>query len=88
LSAVIEGHTDNFGDEAYNLDLSMRRALAARDVLVSRYQISPGRLRAIGLGSSAPPESNSTSSGRAYNRRVEMRISQPDTSLAARTGPR
>ena len=88
LIAVIEGHTDNFGDEAYNLDLSMRRAMAARDVLVSQYQISPGRLSTIGLGSSAPPESNFTSSGRAYNRRVEMRITQPDTSLAARSDPR
>src|SRR6185312_1255167 len=49
-SAIIEGHTDNSGEEPYNLDLSMRRARAARDVLVSQYQISAGRLRTMGSG--------------------------------------
>jgi type II secretory pathway predicted ATPase ExeA/outer membrane protein OmpA-like peptidoglycan-associated protein len=87
-SAIIEGHADNFGEEPYNLDLSMRRAMAARDVLVGQYQISAGRLRTMGSGSSAPRESNSTSSGRAHNRRVEMRIVQPDVSLAARSDTR
>jgi len=87
-SAIIEGHTDNSGEEPYNFDLSMRRAMAARDVLVSRYQISAGRLRTMGAGSSAPRESNSTSSGRAHNRRVEIRIVQPDASLTARSDTR
>ena len=87
-SAIIEGHTDNSGEEPYNLDLSMRRARAARDVLVSQYQISAGRLRTMASGSSAPRESNSSSSGRARNRRVEMRIVQPDASLTARSDTR
>jgi type II secretory pathway predicted ATPase ExeA/outer membrane protein OmpA-like peptidoglycan-associated protein len=87
-SAIIEGHTDNFGEEPYNLDLSIRRAMAARDVLVSQYQIPAGRLRTVGSGSSAPRESNSTSSGRAYNRRVELRIIRPDTTLTARSEPK
>jgi len=87
-SAIIEGHTDNSGEEPYNLDLSMRRAMAARDVLVSRYGIPAGRLRTMGAGSSAPRESNSTSSGRAHNRRVEIRIVQPDASLTARSDTR
>ncbi len=87
-SAIIEGHTDNSGEEPYNLDLSMRRARAARDVLVSQYQISAGRLRTMGSGSSAPRESNSSSSGRARNRRVEMRIVQPDARLTARSDTR
>ncbi len=87
-SAIIEGHTDNSGEEPYNFDLSMRRAMAARDVLVSRYRIPAGRLRTMGAGSSAPRESNSTSSGRAHNRRVEIRIVQPDASLTARSDTR
>lgn len=87
-SAIIEGHADNSGEEPYNLDLSMRRAMAARDVLVSQYQISADRLRTMGSGSSAPRESNSSSSGRARNRRVEMRIVLPDARLAARSDTR
>jgi type II secretory pathway predicted ATPase ExeA/outer membrane protein OmpA-like peptidoglycan-associated protein len=87
-TAIIEGHTDNSGEEPYNLDLSMRRAMAARDVLVSQYRIPAGRLRTMGSGSSAPRESNSTSSGRAHNRRVEIRIVQPDASLTARSDTR
>jgi len=76
-NAVIEGHTDNSGEEPYNLELSTRRALAVKEVLESQYNISAERLNTVGAGSSAPIESNSTSSGRAYNRRVEVRIMQP-----------
>jgi outer membrane protein OmpA-like peptidoglycan-associated protein len=87
-NAIIEGYTDNSGDESYNLDLSMRRAVAVRDILVKQYQIAAARLSTIGAGSSAPLESNSTSSGRAYNRRVEMRIMQPEAILAAGSDPK
>ncbi len=75
-NAIIEGHTDTSGEESYNLDLSSRRARAVKDVLVNDYQIAPERLNTVGVGSSAPIESNTTSSGRAYNRRVEVRIHQ------------
>lgn len=75
-NAIIEGHTDTSGEESYNLELSSHRARAVRDVLVNDYQIAPERLNTVGVGSSAPIESNSTSSGRAYNRRVEVRIHQ------------
>jgi outer membrane protein OmpA-like peptidoglycan-associated protein len=74
--AILEGHTDNSGEEPYNLELSTRRARAVKDALVSDYQIAPERLNTVGVGSSGPIESNSTSSGRAYNRRVEVRIHQ------------
>ncbi len=74
--AIIEGHTDTSGEESYNLDLSNRRARAVKDVLVNDYQINPERLNTAGVGSSAPLESNTTSGGRAYNRRVEVRIHQ------------
>jgi type II secretory pathway predicted ATPase ExeA/outer membrane protein OmpA-like peptidoglycan-associated protein len=75
-NAIIEGHTDTSGEESYNLDLSSRRARAVKDVLVNDYQVAPERLNTVGVGSSAPLESNTTSNGRAYNRRVEVRIHQ------------
>jgi outer membrane protein OmpA-like peptidoglycan-associated protein len=86
-NAIIEGHTDTSGEESYNLDLSMRRAVAVRDILVKQYQVAASRLSTVGVGSSRPLESNSTRRGRAYNRRVEMRIMKPDSSLAARSQP-
>ncbi len=76
-NAIITGHTDNSGEEPYNLELSTRRAEAVKDALENEYKISGERLNTVGAGSSAPIESNSTSSGRAYNRRVEVRIMQP-----------
>jgi len=73
-SLIIEGHTDNSGPEAYNLDLSNRRAQTVRDALVNELNISAERLRADGLGSAQPVQSNSSSKGRAFNRRVEIRV--------------
>jgi outer membrane protein OmpA-like peptidoglycan-associated protein len=68
----VSGHTDNVGDQAYNLGLSQRRAAAVKDALVSRYKVSPDRLATTGFGSSHPIESNGTFEGRARNRRVEL----------------
>jgi outer membrane protein OmpA-like peptidoglycan-associated protein len=76
-NAIIEGHTDSSGVEPYNLELSTRRALAVRERLENQYNIPAERLNTVGAGSFAPIESNATSSGRAYNRRVEVRIMQP-----------
>jgi outer membrane protein OmpA-like peptidoglycan-associated protein len=68
----VEGHTDNIGGAASNLDLSTRRASAVRDALVSRYRIVGGRLAPAGFGASRPKETNDTLEGRARNRRVEL----------------
>jgi type II secretory pathway predicted ATPase ExeA/outer membrane protein OmpA-like peptidoglycan-associated protein len=73
-TAIVEGHTDNSGEEHYNLELSTRRAMAVKDVLETEYNIPATRLSTVGEGSSSPIESNDTTSGRAYNRRVEVRI--------------
>jgi outer membrane protein OmpA-like peptidoglycan-associated protein len=69
---MVEGHTDNIGGDAYNLDLSKRRALAVKEALVAQYDISPDRLANDGFGASRPVESNDTLEGRARNRRVEL----------------
>lgn len=69
---TIEGHTDNIGSQASNLDLSKRRAAAVRDALVTRFQIVPARLSATGFGDTRPVAPNGTIEGRARNRRVEL----------------
>lgn len=69
---TVEGHTDNIGGDAYNLDLSKRRALAVKEALVAQYNIAPDRLANEGFGASRPVESNDTLEGRARNRRVEL----------------
>ena len=73
-NVIIEGHADSSGDEEYNLDLSVRRALAVKDALTSEYGIRPNRLQTVGTGSSLPIESNGTSGGRAANRSVALRM--------------
>ena len=65
---LVEGHTDSKGAEAYNQQLSERRAQAVRDALVNR-GVDARRLRVIGYGESQP-----ISSSDAMNRRVELRI--------------
>jgi outer membrane protein OmpA-like peptidoglycan-associated protein len=68
---VVEGHTDAQGTEAFNLDLSTRRAQAVRDYLAS-HGVAQDRIRAEGLGFSRPVADNKTAEGRANNRRVEI----------------
>ena len=68
----IEGHTDNVGGVAANLDLSIRRATAVRQALVYRYFVEPDRLTPVGLGPSRPKDTNRTPEGREHNRRVEL----------------
>jgi outer membrane protein OmpA-like peptidoglycan-associated protein/tetratricopeptide (TPR) repeat protein len=73
IKADIQGHTDDVGDEAFNLDLSERRAKAVYDYLISQ-GVSSGRLSYQGFGESRPVEENTTDEGRAKNRRTEFVI--------------
>jgi outer membrane protein OmpA-like peptidoglycan-associated protein len=68
----VSGHTDNIGGDAYNLDLSKRRAAAVKQALVTRYHIAPDRLTTDGYGASRPVDTDDTLEGRARNRRVEL----------------
>jgi outer membrane protein OmpA-like peptidoglycan-associated protein len=70
---LIVGHTDSVGTDAYNNDLSQRRALAAQSYLQS-LGVPATRLQATGKGESEPIQSNDTDAGRAQNRRVEIAI--------------
>ena len=69
----VEGHTDSIGSDAYNQDLSERRARAVRDYLVSR-GVTGSRISSAGFGESRPIASNQTPEGRFLNRRVEVRF--------------
>ena len=71
---AIEGHTDSLGSDAYNQELSQRRAEAVRDFLVQN-GIAGDRITARGMGESYPVASNGTEAGRQQNRRVEIVIS-------------
>ena len=69
---TVTGHTDSTGSEAYNQDLSERRAQTVADLLSAAYP--DANLTAIGQGESDPIGDNSTSEGRLLNRRVTIEI--------------
>ncbi len=69
----VMGHTDSTGSDAYNLDLSRRRADSVANYLTSR-GVARARIETIGYGEQYPIADNATESGRAQNRRVEIRI--------------
>jgi len=69
----IEGHTDDVGTNAYNEDLSNRRARTVVRYLTGK-GIARDRLEASGFGEERPVASNTTALGRAKNRRVEFTI--------------
>ncbi len=69
---VIVGHTDNTGDFDANIKLSMERAQAVVNELISKYSVKAEQLKAYGVGQAAPVATNSTDEGRAKNRRVEI----------------
>jgi len=65
----VAGHTDSLGADAYNQDLSLRRAQAVVDFMVER-GVNASNLIPVGYGESQPVADNSTEAGRAANRRV------------------
>jgi outer membrane protein OmpA-like peptidoglycan-associated protein len=73
LQILIEGHTDNVGDEIALMDLSLMRAQSIRDYLVER-GIPSDRMQVAGLGPSKPLTQNTLESGREKNRRVEISV--------------
>jgi OOP family OmpA-OmpF porin len=73
--AIVEGHTDSTGSDAYNLALSERRANAVRNELIAS-GIDPAQLVARGMGESYPKAPNDTAAGRQQNRRVEVIVQE------------
>ncbi len=75
----ILGHTDNIGDDLYNLDLSKRRAISVKNYLIAK-GVNGENLYTAGCGERKPIASNETPAGRAINRRIEFSIYDGKTS--------
>lgn len=71
---TVEGGTDSVGSSEYNYELSQRRADSVIQYLASKYNVPAHKIYLIGLGKDKPVDSNKTSSGRAKNRRVDVRL--------------
>jgi outer membrane protein OmpA-like peptidoglycan-associated protein len=69
----VEGHTDSKGSDQYNMDLSNRRAIAVKNLLVQR-GIADNHVDVIGYGETMPVATNDSEAGRQKNRRVEIKI--------------
>ncbi|UCH44327.1 MAG: OmpA family protein [Nitrospiraceae bacterium] len=73
----VEGHADSIGAPVYNLDISMRRALAVKKLLLEK-GVESRKIQLALFGDSKPVASNSSESGRMSNRRVELVVMSPD----------
>jgi outer membrane protein OmpA-like peptidoglycan-associated protein len=71
---AITGGTDSVGDAQYNYKLSQRRADAVVTYLSATYNIPPHKFYLIGIGKEDPVADNHSPSGRAKNRRVEVKL--------------
>jgi outer membrane protein OmpA-like peptidoglycan-associated protein len=81
----IDGFTDSVGTDAYNEELSQRRADSVKAALISR-GVDPGRIGTEGYGKAYPVASNNDSGGRQLNRRVEVVIGNNGSPIAPRAG--
>src|SRR5690554_535741 len=71
LSILVIGHTDNVGQEAYNNNLSLKRAASVKAFLISK-GISDATVQVQGMGDKAPLHPNDSEKNRALNRRIEI----------------
>ena len=72
---MVEGHTDSLSSEGFNQKLSEDRAAQVVTFLITG-GIAGERLESVGFGETIPIESNMTASGRATNRRVEVKLAK------------
>ncbi|MEO8642533.1 OmpA family protein [Pseudomonas sp.] len=81
---IIEGYTDSTGAENYNQSLSERRATSVQVALI-KMGVDPARIVTQGYGKEYPVAENSSVSGRAMNRRVEVTISNDNQPVIPRS---
>ncbi len=81
----VQGHTDSDGSDAYNIELSDRRAKSVVRYLINR-QVDPARLQYAGFGESRPLVEGDSADAKAVNRRVEFHVVQEDTADGGDTG--
>jgi outer membrane protein OmpA-like peptidoglycan-associated protein len=80
----ITGHTDNVGNDAYNLDLSKRRADSVKDALVNQ-GVGEIAITTDGKGETEPIADNNTAQGRSMNRRVVFEVTKVEEVAPATT---
>ena len=73
---IIHGHASLDGDAAYNQRLSERRAKAVASLLMTKADIAPRRITAVGYGESRPLVNEESEAANARNRRIEAAIIQ------------
>lgn len=71
---VIEGHTDSYGGDEKNLDLSQERASAVKQYILANVNLDNKQVKAFGYGETKPIANNETKEGRAKNRRIDLII--------------
>ncbi|MHC8352698.1 OmpA family protein [Pseudomonas sp. RT4P38] len=81
---IIEGYTDSTGAPNYNQSLSERRATSVQVALI-KMGVDPARIVAQGYGKEYPVAENTSVSGRAMNRRVEVTISNDNQPVIPRS---
>lgn len=90
---LVAGHTDNVGSEDVNYELGKKRADAVSRYLITQKKMDPLKIISVSYGESAPLQDNSSSQGRAKNRRVEILVyrdgitSAPSTAAAPSSQP-
>lgn len=84
INAEIIGHTDSDGDATANKELSQSRAEEVKRYIVS-LGVQESRIKATGKGESEPRTENETAEGRAMNRRVEVKLTQYNSTKTTRT---
>lgn len=70
----LEGHTDSSGKVSTNRRVSLERANSIRNTLIMNHGVNPNQVKAFGVGSSKPIDTNATPEGRANNRRVSATL--------------
>ena len=70
----VKGHTDSYGNDKANLELSKNRAEAVRQYILANSEINTSDIEALGFGESKPIANNETADGRTRNRRIEVVI--------------
>ena len=69
---ILKGHTVSDGEDAYNLTLSLNRALSVQNYLVGNFEIEPDRIRVVGYGEALVLVPNTSAANKQLNRRVEV----------------
>jgi len=81
----VEGYTDSTGPADYNYQLSQRRADTVIQYLAQKYDIPPHKIFLIGLGKDNPVAKNTSATGRAKNRRVDVSLMTNNATESAST---